>query len=129
MIMENLDIQGSTGEYFIPTVNFDAQSGKCLISGESYLEDSVAFYEPLLAWIERYMENVKGPILFEFKLTYFNTSSSKRIIDIFRLLKEYEKQGGKVTVNWFYEDDDTDILEEIEDFTIISKLHINIIPF
>ncbi|MEN9445175.1 MAG: hypothetical protein RIS47_2066 [Bacteroidota bacterium] len=127
--MENLAIQGSTGEYFVPTVNFDANTGKCTISGESYLEDSVAFYEPLLGWLEAYMNTKKGPIEFEFKLTYFNTSSSKRIIDIFRLLKQYENQNGKVVVNWYYEDDDTDILEEIEDFTLISKLKINVITF
>lgn len=127
--MENLLIEGSTGEYFVPSVNFDAPSGKCVISGESYLEDSVAFYEPLLKWLERYMQEINKPIDFEFKLTYFNTSSSKRILDIFRLLKDYEKNGGLVKVNWYYEDDDTDILEEIEDFMIISKLHINVIPY
>lgn len=127
--MENLAVQGSTGEYFIPTVNFDAVTGKCLISGESYLEDSVAFYEPLIKWLEQYMSEVGGVIEFEFKLTYFNTSSSKRILDVFRTLKDYENNKGKVVVNWYYEDDDTDILEEIEDFMIISKLHINVIPY
>lgn len=127
--MENLVIEGSTGEYFIPSVNFDAINGKCVISGESYLEDSVAFYEPLLKWLDQYMNEVQGAIEFEFKLTYFNTSSSKRILDIFRVLKEYEKNDYEIKVNWYYEDDDTDILEEIEDFMIISKLHINVIPY
>ena len=127
--MENLAIQGSTGEYFIPTVSFDVSTGKCVLSGESYLEDSVAFYEPLINWLERYMQEVQGPLEFDFKLTYFNTSSSKRIIDIFRVLKEYELKGNTVIVNWYYEDDDTDILEEIEDFMIISRLSINVIPY
>ena len=42
--MENLYIQGSKGVYFVPTVNFNAETGICELSGESYLEETYSRY-------------------------------------------------------------------------------------
>jgi len=97
--MEDLHITGSSDVYFVPSVHFSASTGKCEIGGESYLEETVEFYTPLLDWLRQYMEEVKGPIIFDFKLTYFNTSSSRCILDILYLLKEYEEEGGSVLVS------------------------------
>ena len=127
--MENLKIKGSHGVFFIPTVNFDAKTGVCEIAGESYLEDAAEFYEPVLKWIDDFIIVVNKPIVFHFKLTYFNTSSSRRILDILGRLKEYEDEGGQVTINWYYEEDDSDMEEEVEDFMIESELDINLLPY
>ena len=127
--MENLQIKGSHDVYFVPSVNFDASKGRCEFSGESYLEETVDFYAPLLEWLDDYISGVDKPLYFDFKLTYFNTSSSRSILDILNILKEYEESGGKVVVNWFYDEDDTDMEEEVEDFMIESELEISMIPF
>ena len=74
------------------------------------------------------MTAINQPLVFNFRLTYFNTSSSKRILYILLKLKEYEDNGGEVTVNWYYDEDDTDMEEDVEDFRIISNLDINSIP-
>ena len=126
--MENLEIKGSHGEYDIPTVVFNAETGFCELRGESYLEKTAEFYNRLLDWLDGYMTEVKKPIVFNFKLTYFNTSSSKRLLYILLKLKEYEENGGQVTINWYYHEDDTDMEEEVEDFRIITNLEINPIP-
>ena len=126
--MHNLEIKGSHGEYEVPTVSFNAETGICELQGESYLEKTTEFYNRLLDWLDEYITKVNKPITFNFRLTYFNTSSSKRILYIMLKLKEYEDNGGKVTTNWFYDEDDTDMEEEVEDFRIISNLEINAIP-
>ncbi len=129
--MENLYIEGSKGVYFIPTVKFNADTGVCELSGESYLEATIKFYTPLLKWLERYFEEVKKPLTFNFKLTYFNTSSSKCIVDILKLLKSYKDKGFDITVNWYYDDSIDDVeeeLEEVEDFILETGLDINLIP-
>jgi hypothetical protein len=126
--MQNLDIKGSHGDYEVPTVMFNATTGVCELQGESYLEKTAEFYDQLLAWLDEYIAEVNKPITFNFKLTYFNTSSSKRILYILLKLKEYEDNGGEVTTNWYYDEDDTDMEEEVEDFRIISNLDINAIP-
>lgn len=125
--MENINIKGSADTYFIPSVLFDAKTGKLRIFGESYLEDTKAFYHPLIQWIENYIKEVKGPVFLDFDLSYYNTSSSKSILEILYVLKDYESQGGQVSVNWFYSQEDDDIEEEIEDFEIESGLKINLI--
>ncbi|MCB0588275.1 MAG: DUF1987 domain-containing protein [Phaeodactylibacter sp.] len=126
--MQNLEIKGSHGDYDVPTVFFNAETGVCELKGESYLEKTAEFYDRLLAWLDEYIETVSNPITFNFRLTYFNTSSSKRILYILLKLKEYEDNGGEVTTNWYYDEDDTDMEEEIEDFRIISNLEINALP-
>ncbi len=128
--MENIDIQGFKDDFFVPTVNFNARTGICMLGGESYLEETVEFYAPLLQWLREYTESPNNTnIEFNFKLTYYNTSSSKRIVDILLILKEFQNKGGDVKTNWYYEEDDLDIVDEVEDFMKISKLNINLIPF
>ncbi len=127
--MENLEIEGYQDDFYVPTVKFDAETGLCEISGESYLEETVQFYTPILKWIEEFLKTQKKPIIFNFNLTYFNTSSSKRILDILRLLKDYEDKGGIVTANWYYEEGDIDSVDDVEDFMLVSKLDVNLIEY
>jgi hypothetical protein len=125
--MENIKIKGSKGIFYIPTVDFDPKTGICILSGESYLEGTEEFYEPLINWLNQYTKEVNGVIIFNFSLSYYNTSSSKAIISILKFLKNYEKTGGAIEVNW-YLSHDKEILEEIEDFMIETGVKINLIP-
>ncbi|MEN8120393.1 MAG: DUF1987 domain-containing protein [Bacteroidota bacterium] len=129
--MENILIEGKHGVNFIPTVDFNAETGICELAGESYLEDTIEFYSPLYSWLRQYIDEINKPITYNFRLRYFNTSSSKCIIDILNILKRYKDNGGEIEVNWFYDADEEDIedeLEEIEDFMIETNLTINLVP-
>lgn len=126
--LESLNIEGKSGTFFIPSVDFDAKTGSCRLEGESYLENTWEFYDKLTNWLKKYTET-KKPVTFSFKLTYFNTSSSKGILDILFLLKDYELAGGQVTVNWYYPEDDEDNLAEAEDFIADSELEMNLTPY
>ncbi|EAY29349.1 DUF1987 domain-containing protein [Microscilla marina] len=127
--MENLYIKGQRGIYFTPTVKLDAEASICEISGESYLEDTVDFYDPIIKWLNAYNEESYKTLTFNFKLTYFNTSSSKAILNILKSLKKFKEKGGEIVINWYYPDDDYDILAEAEDFMEDSKLSFNLIPY
>lgn len=126
--MKNLEIQGSHKDYFIPTVKFNAESGVCEISGESFLEDTVEFYKPVIEWLEEFTQTQKKPIAFIIKLSYFNTSTSRSLLDILNVLKNYEDNGGEVVINWHYDPSDVDMEEDIEDYMIDTGLEINLIP-
>ena len=112
----------------VPVVNFNAETGECVIEGESYLEKTSEFYDSLLAWLNQYMAEVKGDIKIHFKLTYFNTSSSKRILYIMLRLKEYVDRGAKVKASWHYNPNDIEMEEAVEDFMSIAKLDIELVP-
>lgn len=49
-------------------------------------------------------------------MVYFNTSSSKAILDIIDILEKHHKQGGNIKLFWYYEEDDEDIQESGEEF-------------
>jgi hypothetical protein len=126
--MENLLIPISEEEYDKPFVNFNGSTGKCEISGESFPEKTAEFYGRLMEWLEKYIREDKGPIDFIFNLSYFNTSSSKRILHIMILLQEYQAKGGKVRAQWNYDPEDLDLEEDIEDLKTISKLDLKMNP-
>ena len=126
--MENLHIPVEEEEYDKPYINFDASTGKCEISGESFPEKTEDFYGRLMEWLQQYMGEVKGPLDFTFSLSYFNTSSSKRILHIMILLQDYVEKGGKVKAQWNYDPEDLDLEEDIEDLKVISKLELKMNP-
>lgn len=122
--MDNLRIQGEKNTFFIPTVDFSAETGVCVLKGESYLEDTFSFYQKLENWFKEFVKT-KKPITFNIGLSYFNTSSSRSILDLLMVLKKYEDDGGSVTVNWHLENWDDDMKLEVEDFSADSGLTIN----
>jgi len=109
----------------IPEVLLDASSGKCTIKGNSYMEDTCDFYQPIAEWTTNYIEQKQGKMWWNFKLGYYNSSSKKHLANIIDQLGNYQLSGGQVEVNWYYHADDHDMLEDIEDFMESSKITIN----
>jgi hypothetical protein len=126
--VESLSIINSHSDVATPNVEFNAETGVCVLSGEAFMEQPYNFYKPLFEWIETYCKEVNKPIFFDMKLTYFNTSSSKFVLDFLRLLRKYQASGGEVTVRWFLRKTDEDMKEEIEDFMVVTGLMIEILP-
>lgn len=106
--MENLIIEATDD---CPKVEFSSKDGKMIISGKSLPEDVISFYNPMLSWLEEYSKNPAPDTQFTFKLTYFNTSSSKLILDILMILEKMNEEGKSVQVNWYYSEYDEDMKE------------------
>ena len=87
-------------------------------------ENSIEFYKPLIEWISNYSENPKENTLVNIQLEYFNTSSSKCLMD---LLKRVEQSAAEATVLWYYEEDDEDMLEAGEDYDAIIDMPFRLI--
>lgn len=123
--MKNLIIPQNPQEKFIPSVFFDAETGNLEISGESFMESPDQFYFPLVKWIEEYVNEINNPIKLVLKLTYYNTSSSKYILEILKRLRKYQDNDGKVEVVWYYSREDEDIEDEIDEFSRESGVAID----
>jgi hypothetical protein len=117
--MENLTIEGSPKT---PTIKFNPEEGKLLIQGRSIPENSIEFYKPLVDLLEEYSSNPKEATKVDIVLEYFNTSSSKCILDVFKKLEKINSDGSDVTINWHYEEDDEDMLEAGEDYQAIINI-------
>ncbi|MGF1585884.1 MAG: DUF1987 domain-containing protein [Bacteroidales bacterium] len=105
-----------------PTVKFDASTGLIEIKGRSIPENSIEFYKPMVDWLEQYSANPASRTIVNIHLEYFNTSSSKSILDVFKKLESIHKAKHDVIVNWYYEEDDEDMLEAGEDYESIIRI-------
>jgi hypothetical protein len=105
-----------------PTINFDLGTGVLEIKGRSIPENSIEFYKPLVDNLEKYGLSPKPTTTVNVQLEYFNTSSSKCILDVFKKLEAIHKGGSSVTINWHYEEDDEDMLEAGEDYQAIISV-------
>ena len=117
--MEALQQEGTAKT---PHVNFDADTGLFELKGRSIPENSIDFYKPLIDWIDRYARDPRPKTTLHVQLEYFNTSSSKCILDVFKKLEGINKGGSAVTINWHYEEDDEDMLEAGEDYQAIINV-------
>lgn len=102
-----------------PGVNFDASTGELLLKGRSIPENSIEFYKSLNEWLDEYSNSPKPNTTLNVQLEYFNTSSSKCLLDLFKRLENLGKKGNEVAINWYYEEDDEDMLEAGEDYQSI----------
>ena len=117
--MDTLSIEGTPKT---PTVRFDASKGIVEIKGRSIPENSIEFYRKLVNWLEEYAKQAKEQTQVNIQLEYFNTSSSKCILDVFKKLEAIQKITEGVTINWFYDEDDEDMLEAGQDYESIIKI-------
>ena len=105
-----------------PKIYLNKDSGKFEIAGKSFPEESRSFYAPLFTWLEEYAQNPNEETLFEFKLDYFNSSSSLIVLEILNLLDKIFKDGNKVSISWNYLDIDEDMLEAGEEYSELVKV-------
>lgn len=117
--MQAIKIKGSDDT---PNIILDKDNGIFEISGRSLPEDVAAFYEPILEWLEDYTENPLDKTVFNFKLEYFNTASSKLLLDVLLKLEDMYDDGKEILVRWHYPDDDEDMEEAGEEYADIVEV-------
>lgn len=128
--MESLII--NSGE-FTPGVSFNPNSSTFEIYGFSRPENVVGFYKPLLKWLEIYEDTVlvnntsfdRSNLVVNLKMTYFNSASSKFLLDILLVFMKFRSIGNNVEVNWFYDEDDDEILESGEELSEMIGFQFN----
>ncbi len=92
-----------------PTISF--QDGVLTITGRSYMENSVEFYAPIRKMVEEHT----GDLNVEIGLDFFNTSSSKCLMDLLTLIDK-KALNQKCSIRWTYKADDEDMKDSAEEF-------------
>lgn len=109
--MQNLHYEAT---HSTPGITLDSDSGTITMYGRSIPENALNVYRPVLEWLDAYMVKPKKVTTLNFKIEFFNTSSSKFILQILKKLEELHKQKFTVEVNWYY--NDPDIRDLAEDY-------------
>ena len=110
-----------------PLIFFDPGRGLLELRGKSSPENSIQFYDGLITALENFAKNGSRGLVANFKFEYFNTSSSKCLFDLFRKIIILKKRGFHISINWYYEEDDEDMLEAGEDYSDLLGVDFNFI--
>lgn len=112
-----------------PGIRLDASNDIFEISGRSLPEDVVKFYKPILDWLDEYAQSPNEHTVFNFKLSYFNTASSKIILDILMKLEGIHNDGKNLAIKWHYPSDDEDMMEAGEEYADIVDVPIELVEY
>ena len=110
-----------------PLVSFNPEAGAFRIEGQSYPENPVLFYEPVLMALDEYLKGGSGLLKVAFRLSYMNTSSSKCLMGLIGRLEAAFQTGFKITIYWYYAADNEMAREAAEEFSEGLKVPFNII--
>lgn len=100
-----------------PEINFNFANGKFSIKGEAYPADASNFFGPLLTTIQNYLRTKPNrEIILNVHLDYFNSSSAKALMNLFKILDESVMTGVRAVVHWHYNENDETMREFGEDF-------------
>ncbi len=105
-----------------PKIFLDKNQGIIKISGKAMPDNAKTFFEPILEWVEKYIQDPNDKTYVCFDLEYFNSSASKMILQIVKAFKNLKDKGNQIEIDWYYMEDDDDILDSGKTFEELSEL-------
>lgn len=105
-----------------PFILFDPTVAILELRGRSSPNNSIDFYNTLFTSLDDYCSSGKMNVVVNIAFEYFNSSTSKIVFDLFKKLSIINKKGNHVSVNWFFDEDDDDMMEAGEDYADLVKL-------
>lgn len=110
-----------------PAVSFDPKTGSLQVKGCSIPENADRFYTPVFDLIEAYVAAPAARTVVRIELTYFNSSSAKYLLDIFKRLEDLHVSGAsRVLVEWCHAPGDLDMAEAGNDFRSLLELPVKV---
>lgn len=109
-----------------PAVRLDAAQGMMEIRGSSIMEDTQKFYKPVFDWIREFVEHPRD-LAIHIEFSFFNTSTARTLVNMLKTLSAIKNSGCKLEINWYYPEDDVDIMEAGKDFSWVVQMQFNYI--
>jgi len=113
-----------------PKIEF-SPSGDLKMEGKTIPENCYEFYKPAIEWLTDLKKSPPEKITMSIKLEYINTSSSKTILNMFKILQDLTANNQKtdIEIKWFYDREDADLQEEGQNYKTCTKLPFTLIPY
>ncbi len=84
------------------------------IKGRALLSNKIEFNEQIMNWIDEYINDPAEITYVIIAFEYLNSFSTSMLVSILRKLSLVSLQSRKIVIEWYYEEDDEDILERGE---------------
>ncbi len=117
------------GDHSHPTFIFDKDKNLFLIRGRSFPDDAELMFAEPLKWLKEYAKDPNDHTVFTIKLYYYNSATARKLLEVFDILQQIKKSGKKVTVQWYYQEEDDVIRENGEDFALLFDVDFEIISY
>jgi hypothetical protein len=110
-----------------PAVILRPDQGLLEITGCSIPENADRFYSPIQDHLERYALAPRPKTTFRVALTYFNSSTSKYLLDLMKRLEDLHAAGlSQVVLEWYYTRGDLDMKEAGEDYRSLLEFPVKL---
>lgn len=110
----------------IPVMDFNLEEGVFKFAGISNIENATAF-EPVFVSIEKYLKNPEPNTLIICKFDYFNTATSRLLMEMFEKFEISFNKGNDIKVDWHYKKLDVDMKDSGEMYDELCDLPFNFI--
>jgi SiaC family regulatory phosphoprotein len=124
--MDAIILKGSADT---PEITLDRMNNTYKFEGKSLPEDVEEFYSPIIQWVEEYAEAPNPNTNIIFKMKYFNTASSKMILDVMEGFAVAAENGSKVEIEWHFQKIDEDMQEAGEGYAEIVDVPFKFMPY
>lgn len=112
-----------------PEVILDKSTNEFSFEGKSLPEDVKQFYNPIHEWIEDYVKSPNPETILKFKMDYFNSASSKQILDILETFAKVKDTGKEIIVRWYYFEDDEDMEDSGQGYSEMVDIPFELISY
>jgi len=112
----------------LPEFSIDEENGIIRIDGMSLMDVAKEFYVPLIEEVKNYIDTSPVKVDIFINLQYFNTPSSKYILEMLKMFVPLHDEGCKILVHWYFEEDDEDMHEAGVDFNALVSIPFELIP-
>jgi hypothetical protein len=101
--------------------------GVIIIKGRSMNNNATEFYKEIEDWIDIYISNPADLTRVDIYPEYFNGINSMIFTSLLKKIIKVKLKDKQVVINWYYEEDDEDILAQGENISSILDIQVNFI--
>ena len=101
--------------------------GTITIKGRSMNKNDAEFYKQIESWIDIYVHNPADTTCVDIYLEYFNGVNSIIFNSLLKKISNVKLKNKELVINWYYEEDDDNILAQGENISSVLDIPINLI--
>jgi len=99
-----------------PYVLVDEENSCMKLEGRCFHENVGAFFKEINDWLDSYLATDFGTFTFDNAISYFNSSTTKIMLNMLLKMDRYSSDENKITVNWITTEENDIMIECGEDF-------------
>ena len=121
LMMKNIAPTNNTPGVFLDP------GGTIIIKGRSMNKNAAEFYKQIESWIDIYVHNPPDMTCVDIYFEYFNGVNSTIFNSLLKKISNVKLKNKELVINWYYEEDDDDILAQGENISSVLDIPINLI--